>query len=135
MDKVEERLHAQIAALNQEIKSREEKARELEEQVKVRKGTLELLQSIVEVTAEAHPKAKRLNSHHNSLTHMLLEIFSVVKEPLTIMELKKRLSGAFPVKKLNGNIYSTLSVLMHEGKLRRIGTGTYQCSNSVPASV
>ena len=57
----------------------------------------------------------------------------MVKEPLTIPQLKERLAGMFPEKKLNGNIYSTLSVLMHDGKLKRVKTGTYQSAEPVTA--
>jgi len=124
MEKIAARLHAQIIALKAEVGT-------LEEEVKVRKGTLAVLQSIVEVTDEVRPKL--LRKKHNSLTHTLLEIFSMVKEPLTIPQLKERLAGMFPEKKLNGNIYSTLSVLMHDGKLRRVKTGTYQSLEPVTA--
>jgi hypothetical protein len=119
MGRVEERLHTQITALTAEVSV-------LEESIKVRKGTLTMLQSIVEVAQELRPKVEHSKQKHNSLTHTLLEIFSMVKDPLTISQLKERLVGMFPARKLNGNIYSTLSVLMHEGKLRRVGTGTYQ---------
>ena len=123
MERIAERLNAQIAALKAEVNT-------LEEQVKVRKGTLAVLQGIVEVTDEVRPAHFK---RHKSLTHTLLEIFSMVKEPLTIPQLKERLAGMFPEKKLNGNIYSTLSVLMHDGKLRRVKTGTYQSSEPVTA--